>query len=406
MRLSSLLGIVAVALLVAGCEGITYQQGGSSFVSAPAATASSPRSRVTSQSRSSHSRFAIVAPSTAALAASTAAEVLINKGYIMLPEHVAPRLLANGSAQEVTVARCVDRGERVKPLLGTSRVVHCTLYEVNSDEVVYTGQGEHIDWSVELDFRGAVRAALHDLPAVGSVGRHASSADISAALKPKVAAGPSKPRPGELAGTGSGFIASIRGHVVTNAHVVDGCGSLQADLDGRQMPLRLIATDSRSDLAVLSLPEGRYRAAVLLSGDDIALGSEVVVLGFPLHGLIAESLNVTRGNVSSLAGLNNDLTTIQITAPVQPGNSGGPVLDENGIVVAVVTSKLSEAATIRAGAGLPQNVNFAVRAGLVRLLLRSQGVRFDSSAIGGAPLSTSELASRGSNFTVRIRCLG
>lgn len=405
MHWRALLGTIALALLVAGCEGLSEPQGGGTYLG-PGSSASQasapPASRPGSARRGP---YALVSPQTASLTVNPIREALIDKGYVVLPDHVAPRLRVNGAESEVAVVRCIDRGLRMGLLLST-RKVECSVFEAQSQQVIYTGAGEHATISEVLDYYGAVRGALKDLPAVGSVGRMATSEDVAAAFSPPPSGNRGgQRRPGELAGTGSGFIASIRGHVVTNAHVVEGCGSLQADHDGRQMPLRLIATDNRSDLAVLSLPEGRYNAAVLLSGDDIALGSDVVVLGFPLHGLIAESLNVTRGNVSSLAGLNNDLTAIQITAPVQPGNSGGPVLNESGTVIAVVTSKLNEAATICAGAGLPQNVNFAVRAGLVRLLLRSQGVPFDSATSGPA-LSTSELASRGADYTVRIRCLG
>jgi S1-C subfamily serine protease len=91
------------------------------------------------------------------------------------------------------------------------------------------------------------------------------------------------------------------------------------------------------------------------------LGEEIVVYGFPLAGLLASSGNVTTGNITALAGLGDDIRFLQISAPVQPGNSGGPVLDRNGNIVGIVVSKLDAIKTAIATQDIPQNVNFAIK---------------------------------------------
>jgi len=91
-----------------------------------------------------------------------------------------------------------------------------------------------------------------------------------------------------------------------------------------------------------------------------------VVAGYPLRGVLASGANVAAGNVAVLAGPGDDRRLIQITALVQPGNSGGPVLDSSGNAVGVVVSKLDAIAMAQATGDIPQNVNFAVSAGAGR----------------------------------------
>ena len=105
------------------------------------------------------------------------------------------------------------------------------------------------------------------------------------------------------------------------------------------------------------------------------------MVGYPLRGALASGANVTVGNVSALAGPGDDRRLIQITAPVQPGNSGGPVLDSAGNAVGVAVAKLDAAAMARATGDIPQNVNFAVSARAARALPRFRGRRLRNRAV-------------------------
>ena len=128
--------------------------------------------------------------------------------------------------------------------------------------------------------------------------------------------------------------------------------------------VEFMARESSSDLALLRVPAGTARAlAKSRQGRGIRPGASVVVVGYPLRGLLASEANVSTDAVSALAGPGDDRRRIQITAPVQPGNSGGPVLDAAGNVVGVVAAKLDAIRIARSTGDIPQNVTFAVSAG-------------------------------------------
>jgi serine protease Do len=129
-----------------------------------------------------------------------------------------------------------------------------------------------------------------------------------------------------------------------------------------------------------------------------------VVYGFPLTGVLASGGNVATGNVTALAGLGNDSRFLQISAPVQPGNSGGPLLDRNGTVVGIVVAKLNALSIASATGDIPQNVNFAIKASVAAAFLDAQRVTHTESA-GAAALSTPDLAERAKAFTIQVICV-
>ena len=90
------------------------------------------------------------------------------------------------------------------------------------------------------------------------------------------------------------------------------------------------------------------------------------MIGFPFHGLLTSDFTVTTGIISSLAGLFNDARFLQISAPVQPGNSGGPLLDTSGNIVGVVAEKLNALRVAKATGDIPENINFAIKTGALR----------------------------------------
>jgi S1-C subfamily serine protease len=134
-----------------------------------------------------------------------------------------------------------------------------------------------------------------------------------------------------------------------------------------------------------------------------ALGEDVTVTGFPLAGLLSNDLIVTSGQVNSLAGLANDPTMLQISAPVQPGNSGGPLLDRSGAIVGVVVSKLNVERLAKLTGDMAQNVNFAIKPEVLRLFLDTNRVQYRSAAIGQR-LDGIVLAERARQFTVQVIC--
>jgi S1-C subfamily serine protease len=200
-------------------------------------------------------------------------------------------------------------------------------------------------------------------------------------------------------GSGSGFVVSRSGHVLTNAHVVLSCDSIRI---GAHRNTRLIALDSRSDLALL-LDSGLNRHSVAHFGPaSVLLGEDVVVFGYPLRAILGEHLNMSTGIVSSLAGLGGDPRYIQISAVVRPGNSGGPVIDLKGRVLGVATSILN-VDRIGRQRGAVQPVTFAVRRESVMRFLREQGLEPAISSSDEVRLKPA-LATEADAYTVPISC--
>ncbi len=140
--------------------------------------------------------------------------------------------------------------------------------------------------------------------------------------------------------SGTGFVVSSNGHVVTNNHVVDGCvGDIKGNRTGEAaMVLRVVSSDANNDLALLQAPSATaFKDFARIRDRSVRSGDSIVAIGFPFHGLLTSDFTVTTGIVSSLSGLRNDSRFLQISAPVQPGNSGGPLFDTSGQIVGVVT---------------------------------------------------------------------
>lgn len=254
----------------------------------------------------------------------------------------------------------------------------------------------------------AIKAFQHDkgLPETGEISEDLMAALLAARFEMTSAAKTTDTSLGdeklELYATGSGFYISAAGHIVTNEHVVDGCKQMRL-ADGTV--LAVVTTDKANDLALLKAPKPGPAFAHFRDGRGVRTGEGIMIAGFPLRDEISNEINVTTGNVSSLAGPNNDRTLIQITAPVQHGNSGGPVLDLSGNVVGVVQSKFDPSADTGSDntIDVPQNVNFAVSAFTLRAFLDAQEVDYDSAA-STTTLSSADIAARAHGFTVSLEC--
>jgi S1-C subfamily serine protease len=217
------------------------------------------------------------------------------------------------------------------------------------------------------------------------------------------AAGSAKPKTYSKAGTG--FVISANGHVVTNHHVVDGCtGDIKGNLTGEAtFNLRLVSGDETNDLALLQAPAGSFKDFAKIRDRSIRSGDSVVAIGFPFHGLLTSDFTVTTGIVSSLSGLFNNTRFLQISAAVQPGNSGGPLLDTNGQVVGMVAAKINALRIARATGDIPENINFAIKTGTIRDFLDNSVVPYQVVETK-SELKTAEIASAARAFTLLISC--
>ena len=193
--------------------------------------------------------------------------------------------------------------------------------------------------------------------------------------------------------------------LVTNHHVISGCSTLSVITPEGRRAASVVSAEASIDLALLRVFGMRGAIANLRTPRSVALGETISVFGFPLTGTLSSSGNFTGGLVSSLQGLRNAAGEIQITAPVQAGNSGGPVMDASGLVVGVVQSKLDAVRAAALTGDMPQNVNFAVALDVLADFLEMNQVPFRSS-LRGASLDTAQVARMAQQFTYRVECEG
>jgi S1-C subfamily serine protease len=216
--------------------------------------------------------------------------------------------------------------------------------------------------------------------------------------------------PGERAArravsSGTGFVVAAR-RIMTNHHVVEGCAEVAARLpDGRELPARVLASDATRDLALLSTEAEAGPILPFRSTGTYRRGEGVVTYGFPLAGLLSSGPTLTTGEVSALAGLADNQRHIQISAPVQPGNSGGPLLDMRGQVIGVVVSKLNAGQIARQTGDIPQNVNFAVKHTEALEFLREQNVAVTPGPANDAPRAADAVGEVAHPSTLFLRCL-
>lgn len=205
--------------------------------------------------------------------------------------------------------------------------------------------------------------------------------------------------------TGTGFVISNAGHVVTNNHVIKDCvGEIGGNFVGESAAsLRIVSTDEQNDLALLQTQE-RVAQVAVIRGAGIHSGDSVIAIGFPFHGLLTSDLTVTTGIINSLSGISNDSRFMQISAPVQPGNSGGPLLDTSGHLVGVVAEKLNALKIAKATGSIPENINFAIKTGALRDFLDNNVVSFRTAELI-SEMKTSEIASAARAYTMLISCL-
>ena len=201
--------------------------------------------------------------------------------------------------------------------------------------------------------------------------------------------------------SGTGFFVSEEGHLITNHHVIEGCGDVKVHLKGQTFVSTKIADDIRNDLAILKIAQKPVHVFPLSTSSPFPL-QDVIVAGFPFGERVSSSLKFTQGIISSVSGIGNDYSQIQIDAALQPGNSGGPIIDEFGNVVAVAVAKLSLKKILEDFGVVPENTNFGVKASAVKNLMEGNQVSFKSPNV--EVLSKQNLSKAATAGTVFLSC--
>lgn len=186
--------------------------------------------------------------------------------------------------------------------------------------------------------------------------------------------------PRQSPGSGTGFFVGPN-LFVTNAHVVGSWRKVQVyPLEETAISGIVVHVDEDHDLAVVLLDGYQTDNWLSLSESQaVKLSSQVFTIGFPNPDIQGVEPKYTDGKVSSLSGIADDPRFYQVTIPVQPGNSGGPLVDHEGQVVGVVSARLGDIATFRDTGALPQNVNYAVKIEYLLPMLRELGIVLPTS---------------------------
>jgi len=203
--------------------------------------------------------------------------------------------------------------------------------------------------------------------------------------------------------SGTAFVVADTGYLLTNAHVVTGCSKVE--LPAAKTLADVVKTDSSNDLALLRTTSLGNRFARIARPEDLKLGTEIIIFGFPLTGVVASTGNLTTGVVSGTTGLRDDSRFFQLTAPIQPGNSGGPVLNQYGEVLGIASATLDQRKAVAATGNLTQNVNFAIGPSMIRQFLSANGVPLSNpTSWWRFKQEPQEIASGAASFTYLVKC--
>lgn len=193
--------------------------------------------------------------------------------------------------------------------------------------------------------------------------------------------------------SGSGFFITPN-VVVTSNHVISGASSIEIIYKNEiKLTAVVIGNDKTNDLALLGVVglEDVASPLPLANSDGVREGSRVYAVGFPLPAVMGMGAKLSEGIISSNSGLRGDLRVFQISTPVQPGNSGGPLLNDQGEVVGVVTGGLNAITMMKQGI-LPQNVNYAVKINNICNLMDNSSLNIDLNwSLCGGNLSAADV---------------
>ena len=212
---------------------------------------------------------------------------------------------------------------------------------------------------------------------------------------------PSMPR-GDEPSFGTGFFVSRTGLILTNAHVVSGCDRVKINRFGNAEIMRV---DNEVDLAALLVDLPTAVTTAIFAVNEPALGSSVIGGGYPLPDLLHNDFTVHFGKVTGRRGLGGTESLFSISAPVQPGNSGGPIVNSQGLVIGVIVSKLDDAKMLEVTGSTGANFSFAIDGEVARQFLRPFALEVHNPTLeAGARLSDEAIVANIERYTVQVLC--
>ena len=203
------------------------------------------------------------------------------------------------------------------------------------------------------------------------------------------------------ASSGTGFFISNEGHIISNNHIIDACHSVKIHHKGKIEMANIISRDRMNDLTLLQT-NIQPNEIFSISGNDATLLEDVYVAGYPFGKSVSSAIRVTKGVVSGLSGFGDNYANLQIDAALQPGNSGGPIIDEYGNVVGVAVAKLDLKNAIKLFGTIPENTNFGVKSSVVKSFTTANLI--DLEEINEKKISKKAIAKKIQDGTVYVDC--
>ena len=193
------------------------------------------------------------------------------------------------------------------------------------------------------------------------------------------------------AGSGTGFFINRDGILLSNYHVIQGCALVSLYHKGVKYPSNIIASDRTNDIAIISSSK-KTNEYFKVDKDGPNLLEEIFVAGYPLGLKVSNSLKVSSGRVSSLAGFGDNYANFQLDAAINPGNSGGPIINKKGNVVGIAVAYLPDA----------QGFNFGIKSSTVNSFVNSNKINFSSPNL--TEMSAKDLGKLMNEATVFVEC--
>ena len=270
------------------------------------------------------------------------------------------------STTELTLKVSVRKGEQklVNTRIGATRTtdggggMYCGgVSEILAESINLTVREVSERLAERLLNSGKIRQAMGGSGGVGSF--------ASAPTQPKT---PQSPAPLKLL-KGTGVYVGYSNYIITNYHIVAGSKNINVKFsNGKSYTATMVAKDKSNDVAFLKLNESPEIIAsniVLANSSSVKSGDKVFTIGYPMSNILGDRPRFAEGAISSIYGVDNDPRVFQISVPIQPGNSGGPLFNEKGEVIGITMASLDAANTMQITGAIPQNVNFAIKSSFI-----------------------------------------
>jgi S1-C subfamily serine protease len=196
------------------------------------------------------------------------------------------------------------------------------------------------------------------------------------------------------AASGTGFLVSRKGHIITNHHVIEGCKTVKVSFKGDEIEAKILAVDKMNDLAIIK-SNIKAQQVYSVSNEDASLLEDIIIAGYPLGKKVSEAIKTSKGSVTALAGYGDNYSEFQTDAALNQGNSGGPIMNQKGNVVGVAVAAYGKKEGV-------ESFNFGIKASTLKTFASSNDLTFLPP--NNRDLSNKDLGQLITNATVYIEC--